>query len=368
MKILYYYSKLNIGGAERSTVRLLNKMSEMGHDVTLLLRWNNGTLENELNQEVKVTYLKKGHPEKMNVLFQICETVKMHVRLRKLNKKTFDLVISGLFGYNPAILFQHIRAGKYFQMLRNDVEKTGKYGKTDQYMKKYGDKFDAYIGVSKFTTNSFKKCYPDLSKKAFTIYNILPQIDPLEKRECPGELASSQERYIKILTVCRMDDKAKALFRMERVCKELQKCYPGRFKWYVVGGGPDKEELAMKIQKDSLSETMILCPETKDPFAYYAHCDIVAVLSYYEGLCGVVNEAKMMCKPVIATEFSGIHEQIENGVNGFIVMNDEKAIINGLKNIFEHRELLEGMAVNGMPQELLDNENKINEFCRICNN
>ncbi len=367
MNILYYYSKLNIGGAERSTVRLLNKMVERGCNVSLLLRWNNGTLEDELDQRIQLIHLKQGDPEQDGFLAQIYKVIKMYICLKKLNKKKYDLVISGLFGYNPSILFKHIKAEKYFQMLRNDVEKTGKYGKTDSYMKKYGEKFDAYIGVSEFTTDSFKKCYPNLSKKAYTIYNILPEIDPYEKRICPPELVTSKKNCIKILTICRMADQAKGLFRMEKVCKRLYELYPGQFKWFVVGNGPDKAKLKLKIEEDQLDEVMVLCHETTDPFIYYAYCDLVAVLSYYEGLCGVVNEAKLMLKPVIATEFSGIHEQIEDGFNGVIVENKEESIFEGFKYIFTHKELLKNMSINGMSQKLLDNDNKVNEFIRLYN-
>ena len=91
-------------------------------------------------------------------------------------------------------------------------------------MKKYGEKFDAYIGVSEFTTDSFKKCYPNLSKKAYTIYNILPEIDPYEKRICPPELVTSKKNCIKILTICRMADQAKGLFRMEKYVNDYMNC------------------------------------------------------------------------------------------------------------------------------------------------
>ena len=143
--------------------------------------------------------------------------------------------------------------------------------------------------------------------------------------------------------------------------------YPGQFKWFVVGNGPDKAKLKLKIEEDQLDEVMVLCHETTDPFIYYAYCDLVAVLSYYEGLCGVVNEAKLMLKPVIATEFSGIHEQIEDGFNGVIVENKEESIFEGFKYIFTHKELLKNMSINGMSQKLLDNDNKVNEFIRLYN-
>ena len=65
MKILYYYSQLNIGGAEKSTVRLLNAFIKKGHSVTLLLRWSGGTLENDLDCNIKKIYLKKNTTNKL---------------------------------------------------------------------------------------------------------------------------------------------------------------------------------------------------------------------------------------------------------------------------------------------------------------
>lgn len=366
MRIIYYYSKLNIGGAERSTVRLLNKMAQCGHSVTLLLRWSGGKLEQELDRSVQVIHLKKNLAggAKLSPTAMILETLKMPARLGKLKRERYDLVISGLFGYNPSILFKYISGKRYCQMLRNDVSKTGQYGKTAKYMSLYGSKFDCYVGVSEYTTESFRKCYPQYADRARTIYNILPDVDPSIDRPVP-EIMKSYAHELKILTVCRLADQAKGLFRMEAVCKKLSEVFPGHFKWFIVGSGPDGEKLKELIAADKLEDTMILCGGTSDPFPYYAFCDLVAVLSYYEGLCGVVNEAKMMCKPVIATEFSGIYEQIQSGKNGLVIANDESSIYDALYNILNNPDSIKNWAVNQMPKELLDNERKIRQFEEI---
>ena len=80
MKILYYYSKLNIGGAEKSTVRLLNAFTKNGHDVTLLLRWSGGTLESNLDNNVKIIHLKKNSNNKVKKLL---ENFKYYFRRKK---------------------------------------------------------------------------------------------------------------------------------------------------------------------------------------------------------------------------------------------------------------------------------------------
>lgn len=357
MKILYYYSQLNIGGAERSTVRLLNKMVECGHEVTLLLRWDAGTLEKELSSKIKCIYLKKSNGRTLNKVVQIIETIKSYWREKNLKKEKYDIVISGLFGYDPKLLFKRVCAKQYYQLLRNDVEKTGGYGKTELYMKQYGAKFDAYIGVSKYTTHSFCKAYPQYAEKATTIYNILPSI-PEKINQLPKAMEGLENKF-RILTVCRLADKAKGLFRMVRICKELYARFGDEFRWYIVGKGPDGEELERKIFEAGLNGIMVLCGETDDPYPYYQGADLVAVLSYYEGLCGVVNEAKMMKKPLIATRFSGIDEQICDGYNGYVVENDENAILEKMIEILSNRARLDAMKINGMPEELLDNERKI---------
>lgn len=359
MKILYYYSQLNIGGAERSTVRLLNAFAERGHDVTLLLRWDGGLLEVELSKKIKRIHLKKAKAgKKINKIRNSIETIKSFFRAKELKKEEYDVVISGLFGYNPKILFQSVKGKQYYQLLRNDVEKTGGYGKTIEYMDKYGERFDAFIGVSKYTTQSFINVYPQFKDRAHTIYNILPAIS---KENFQSEATIKGDKF-NIVTVCRLVDKAKGLFRMVRICKKLNEKFNDAFRWYVVGEGSDREELKKRIVEENLEEIMIMCGETDNPFPYYKSADLVAVLSYYEGLCGVVNEAKMMEKPVIATKFSAIDEQILDGVNGFIVENKEDAIIEKMSEILSDRSIIEGLCVNGMPSALRDNEKKVTAY------
>ncbi len=368
MNVLYYYSKLNIGGAERSTVRMLNALAEHGDKVTLLLRWSDGTLEGELNSNIEIIHVKNEAKGFMSTflkgyVWEGLQWVKGHFNIRKIRKRSFDMAISGLFGYDPAPLFKNVKANCYVQMLRNDVLKTGTYGKTKEYMEHYGECFDLYLGVSEYTTNTFKEAYPLLSGRAHTLYNFMADIDADKDYPIPCEMQNDTDK-IRIVTVGRIADIAKGVFRMVDVCKELNKKF-SNFKWYIIGEGPDKQKLGEYIQNMGLNDVMILCKGTTDPFPYYAHGDLVAVLSYYEGLCGVVNEAKLMKRPVIATKFSAIDEQINNGINGYIVDNDKGAIIEKMLELLGNTELIHKTAVNGMNEEILDNNKKIDKIHRL---
>ena len=48
-KILFHYSMLNVGGAERSVVQLINILIQHNWDVSLVLNAGEGTLENKLD-------------------------------------------------------------------------------------------------------------------------------------------------------------------------------------------------------------------------------------------------------------------------------------------------------------------------------
>ncbi len=370
MKVIYYYSQLNIGGAERSTIRLVNYFARHGWNVTLLLRWDSGLLEHEIDNNVKKIYLKRERSSRAfgrlgDFVWQVLQTGLCKFRENKLKKEEYDIAINGLLGYNPSIVLKKLSSKAYFQMLRNDVSKTGDYGKTEKYLSKYGRDFDAYVGVSQYTTKSFQDKYPELGDRAFTVYNFLAEFDPNKKWDKPAEYTDNAE--VRILTIGRIDDKAKGVFRMVNVAARLVEQGITNFKWYVVGNGQDKQALVDKIKSCGIDDYMVTCSGTDIVEPYYQHSDLVAVLSYYEGLCGVVNEAQMMNKCVIATQFSGINEQIITEKNGIIVENTEDAIVDGMQKLLENPSSIKRMSINGLPEVLRNNQAKMQAFEELFN-
>jgi glycosyltransferase involved in cell wall biosynthesis len=166
---------------------------------------------------------------------------------------------------------------------------------------------------------------------------------------------------IKVVTVCRLHDKAKGLFRMLNVHKRLN-ADGIRFLWFVVGDGADRQELEARTRKAGMNDRFIVIGGKENPFPYYKHADVSATLSYYEGLCGAVNEAKALGKPVIASRFSGIEEQITHEMNGLIVENNEQAIFDGMKRIICDTSLRTRLSNDIYPPEILDDSIKIKQI------
>lgn len=72
--------------------------------------------------------------------------------------------------------------------------------------------------------------------------------------------------------------------------------------------------------------------------------DIFILPSYREGMPRSIIEAMAMKNAIIATNIRGSREEVDSGVNGFLInVNDPNSIIYEVKKLYNDRELLEKM-------------------------
>lgn len=107
----------------------------------------------------------------------------------------------------------------------------------------------------------------------------------------------------------------------------------------IVGDGPEKLSLENKIRLLSLEDRVLLTGFESNPYPYFANADIFVCSSYAEGFSTVVTEALIMGLPIVATECSGIREQLGNNQWGLITTNDDEALQAGICQLSSDREL-----------------------------
>lgn len=370
--ILFYYSIFNLGGAERSTSKLITKLLDIGYNVEVLLITNGGDFQNKIDSRAKVNWLRSGNygnlyskSEGLNkiiyLFLYILTRIESTLKGFFYKFKTYKSVIIGLHGLSPKFCLDNIKSETYIQYIRSDLKKCDQNHKAQNQIKKYGSRINNYICVSQTALDSFRQLFPEIKHKGKRIYNLL-EADVIQQKS--KEIISDiswDNSFINVLTVCRIQDKSKGIYRMAKILTEfLNKGY--KIKWYVIGGGVDYIKFNKHLIKNNLSDDMILLGSKSNPYPYIKQADLIAVLSYYEGLCGVVNEAKILERPLIATEFSGIREQITEGVNGFIVDNNYESIIKGMEFVLKNSSLRLNSGINKMPAEILDDEFKIKQL------
>lgn len=373
--ILFHYPVFNVGGAEKSSLRMIKAFVARGWRVTFVLTVPGGNMEHLLPPEVEVLHLRskavgqrffaaKGL-NRIKVLSDlVCYLGQRFVqffRERRLKNRQFNVAAALLTGMSTAFIRKHIHADKKVLWIRNDLKGMDKTGQIAASISTGDPEIDLYICVSETARESLVQAVPSTERKAHVVYNLLDSEEMLSLAYASTAPSAMNVNKTKILTVCRLSDKSKAIFRLARICKELKnKGYD--FIWFVVGDGPDKEKLSSLITELELSSHLISLGRLENPFPAYKVADIVAVVSYYEGLCGIINEAKIMKKAVLAAEVSGVHEQLVHEETGLICENSESDILAGLERLLTDNALRTKLAESGYTKKITDDELKLHRL------
>jgi len=274
--------------------------------------------------------------------------------------REYDAAINYLEIESPAFLLDHVKAKKYFQWIHIDVENLEKPEELDGHLPDWS-RTDRIICVSQTAVDSFVKRYPSLADRTELIYNFYDEklIRRLSEESCilPGEKPA-------LLSVGRMTEQKKYLRFLDVLARLRDEGYA--FSWHVLGAGAQRPEIEEKIRALRLEDRVFLHGLTDNPYKFMKNCDLFVLSSGWEGFPTVTVEAKVLGCPVLATDVSGIREQLTHGVTGWIVANDTEAIYEGLKHLLDHPELREGLRSSAGMERICSNEEKYRAFMEIC--
>lgn len=116
------------------------------------------------------------------------------------------------------------------------------------------------------------------------------------------------------------------------------------FKWYIVGDGPQKEELLKLIRDAGLTNQVFLTGEKKNPYPYMANCNIYVQTSYYEGRSNTILEAMLLGRPIVATNFESVADLITCPAEGMIVDMSANEIADAIQYLFDNPSIRQSMS------------------------
>jgi len=255
----------------------------------------------------------------------------LRARLRLID---YDCVVSWEESLCNYILATSIEAKRRIGYIHPDYAEAGFDPVVDRRMLRG---LDAIAFVTESSRNSFCRAIPELSSRTITIPNVLG-VSTI--RELASMDAVGMERSgFSIVTVCRLQNISKALDRAARVCARM-KAEGLRFRWFIIGTGPDEEMIAAQVRELDIANEMVLLGEQDNPYPYVRAADLFVLQSYYEGRPLVVDEAKILGTPVFVTDYASARTQVRQGDDGFVVANDENAIFHGLSDIVRNPDRL----------------------------
>ena len=363
-KIVFGITSMTIGGAERVLVDIVNKLKDK-YDITIFMLYGKGEFLNELDSKIKCISLYDKKYEDMGNLKK--KTIPLYVLANgkgiynKYIKNKFDVEISFLEGPITRI-FSNEGNAKKIVWVHNDISKV--FGDDKKASLKLNidknsySKYDKIVFVSNDNKDSFNKIFNGLEEKEEIIYNYIDKSKIIEKSKLNVGQSYIDKNIPSILTVARLVEQ-KAIDRLIKVHKRL--IQDGiNHKMYVIGDGPEKQNLEKQIKELNVEETFKLMGKRDNPYPYMKIADYFALLTYFEGYPMTVEEAKILNKNILITNTSA-KEVLKGYSKKIIFENNENAIYEGLKQVLQKNVIFEDEELEYDNSSLLGKIEKIIE-------
>lgn len=383
-KILFICSNMEVGGFQKSLVSLLSYFDYGKYDVDLLLFNPVGIFMNIIPEQVNMIdpimpceYFNK-FPDCVLELVRKRHFILAIIRLvgamvSRLDRgygavimskgipaltEHYDVIVDYNGQYILYYMIDKLNADKKITYFHNDYAMWPYYKNAD---KRYYAKADSIVTVSDLCVKSLKRYFPEYENRFFSIENIISTktVNLFEKNS-----NTYQDKFngIRIVTVGRVCEDKGTDFAVE-ACSKLKKV--GYYvRWYVVGPESNIEFYNDLIEKNDVKNEFVFLGATNNPYDYIRNADIVVHPSRFEGKSVAIEEAKILCKPIVVTNFSTVRNQIENERTGLIVEMNSDAVYEGVKRLIDDQGL-RFRIVDILVKECLGNENEIEKLYKL---
>lgn len=339
-KILFGITSLTLGGAERVLVDLANELCEK-YDITIFTIYSNGELEKQLSKKVKLKTLYNKQYNELSAIQKKIVPLKVLLNKNKIYKQNikdnYDVEIAFLEGPITRLFSVRNENTKKIAWIHNDISLVFGSGLKAKIKRKTDNKiyeqYNKLVFVSEDNKEKFEKVY-NLKNEKYVIYNYINSQTVIKKSEESVNVPFDSKDF-NILTVARLVEQ-KAIDRLVRIHTNLIK-QGMNHKIYVIGDGPERENIEKLIKENNVQNTFILLGSKENPYPYIKAADCFALLSNYEGYPMVLLEAQILEKFIVITN-TAARETLQNYDNKMILENNEEKIYGGLSEIIKNKE------------------------------
>ena len=125
--------------------------------------------------------------------------------------------------------------------------------------------------------------------------------------------------------------------------------------WILIGTGPEKTNLKLKIENLKLSDRVFMLGQVPDAHRFLSAFDAFVLPSVKEGFPWTLLEAMAAKKAIVATPVGGVPELIKSGHNGLLVPPaDPTALAKALEEVITHDHLRQELGIQAH-QTVLNN-------------
>ena len=224
---------------------------------------------------------------------------------------------------------------------------------------------DAIVTVSDECVRSMKTIFPEYADKIFCIENIVSD-KTVNLYPVHSNVFKDNFDGIRLLTVGRVCKDKGFDYACEALNYLIDNSY--KIKWYFVGPVTEKDFCNNVLKKYDVKGHIELLGVTDNPYDYMREADIIVQPSRIEGKSVAIEEAKILNKPIVVTNFSTVKNQILDGRTGEVVGMSGKELFEGIKKMIDNPQIMLDI-VNNQKRLCRGNESEVNKvYCLIENN
>lgn len=402
-KLLIVGIIMNCAGTEKSFLSFASCLDYSRYDVDLLLAKRTGELYDSIPKEINVIELPDREYADMFLLsgknamktiwncfcrknpFVLIEVLPFFIQIILYPKKRADIAtrlwcrlllkfsvlereydIAAAYWGDRTMFYMadKVKAKKKLAWLHFDY---GNPPRDDELYRRYFKQCDSIITVSKKINQTLATKFPEIADRFITIeninnpkhiWNLALQGESFPDRSFTGK---------RLLTIARISEQKGidlAIEALKYLCKDEL-----NVRWYIIGGG-DKDEINLikaKAVEEGVAHMLILLGSKQNPYPFLRDCDIYVQPSRYEGKPITVEEAKIMYKPIVATNYVSASEQLDFGELGIITEINGKAIYGGIRRLLDDASLRDSFTVK-LSKCNFGNPEEIEKFYKIAEN
>ncbi len=364
-KILFVIRSLEFGGAEKSLVNLLHELPAEQYEIDLLLFKKKGAFLAQLPPNVRLLETPKaleslfaplkhaGRYGFIKLIGTACGKLagktrkeRMAFRWRHFYKKVIPILPAqydvALAYVGTEVLYyvaDCVRAAKKYVWIHNDY-RTAAYSKKDDI--RYFERMDGIVSVSQDCVNALREEFPQFRDKIHLIENITSSA--AVRRMAEQYIPTEYGRGCNIVSVGRLS-RQKGFDMAVEAAASLKK-QGVVFCWYVIGEGDQKEKLAQMIHQYAVEDCFQLIGTRDNPYPYIKNCTFLAQPSRFEGKSVVLDEAKILEVPILATAYPTVADQIRDGVEGLVTDMTPEGIARGVMQMVSNPQLCDRFREN----------------------
>ena len=337
IKVLFLIHDLEVGGAEKVLVNLVNNMDVSRFDVTVMTLFDVGVNKQFLKKHIKYKSCFKKPIRGNSHLLKLLSPKKLY---KWLIKDEYDIVVSYLEGPTARIVGGAPDNVKVVSWIHSTIHNKKEFARS---FRSFNEAALCYLRANRmaYVSQSVKDSFITFSnnRNNVVLCNVNDSRNIIDSSQQATDFDFNTTKF-NICCVGKLTH-VKGFERMLAIQKRLrQENYDSHL--HILGIGELEGDLMSLSDAYDLSDSVTFWGYQTNPYKYISKCNLFVCSSYSEGFSTAATEALIVGTPVCTVEVSGMKEMLgENNEYGIVTPNNEEDLYLAIKELLDNPDLLE---------------------------